>query len=69
MPVAMGLVEGEFLTVLARKEFDAPQWIIATLIAAPMFSNLSSFSWARIAVGRKRVPIIVRLVLEQAYFE
>lgn len=62
MPVALGLIEGDFLAVLAKEGFDAPKWIIATLIAAPIFSNLSSFLWARIAVGRPRVPMIVALM-------
>lgn len=61
MPVAIGLMEGGFIGVVAAKAFDAPAWVIAVTSAAPMFGNLSSFVWNRIAAGRPKVPMALAL--------
>lgn len=57
MPVAVSLMEGGFVAVVAAKAFEAPPWVIAVISAAPMFGNLSSFFWNRIAAGRPKVPM------------
>ena len=61
MPVAIGLMEGGFAAVVAAKAFDAPAWIIAVVSAAPMFGNLSSLLWSRLAAGRPKVALVLAL--------
>jgi len=59
LPVCYALMEGGFVGVIADKVYDAhPAWI-ALATAAPMFGNLSSVLWARLA---ERVSV-VRLLL------
>lgn len=53
-PFAVSMIEGSVTGILAKKAFtDTPDWIIATLAAAPAFSNMSSVIWARMARGQK----------------
>lgn len=56
--VALALAEGGVVGVLAKKAFDVPPMLFATIMAAPMFANLTSFVWARLARGRRKVPTI-----------
>ncbi len=60
-PIAAALMEGGFVGVVADKIFHAHPGVIAVISAAPMFGNLSSFVWARLAQGRRKVPFIVGL--------
>lgn len=60
-PIALSLVEGGVMGVLSRKVFDVPQMLFATIVAAPMFANLTSFAWARLARGRRKVRFITGL--------
>jgi MFS family permease len=62
-PVAMALMEVGFVGVLADKLYHVHPSVLALISAAPMFGNLSSFLWARLAHGRPKVPILVRLQL------
>lgn len=57
-PVAMALVEGGVIGVLAQKAFDVPPYLYATIMAAPMFANLTSFLWAYLAKGKPKVRFI-----------
>lgn len=57
-PVAVAMVEGGVIGVLAKKAFAVNDAVFATLMAAPMFANLTSFLWARLARGRRKVPFI-----------
>ncbi len=61
LPMATSLMEGGFVAVVAAKTFNAEPWVIAVISAAPMFGNLSSFFWTRIATGRPKVPMVVVL--------
>ncbi len=61
LPVALSLIEGGFAAVVAAKTFDVPPWLLAVISASPMFGNLSSFVWNRIASARSKVPMIVTL--------
>ena len=61
MPVAVGLVEGSVVGVLARKTFEVGPVQFATIMAAPMFANVTSFFWAHLARGRKKIPFITGL--------
>ena len=54
-------MEGGFVSVVAAKAFDVEPWVIAVISASPMFGNLSSFFWTRIATGRSKVPMVVTL--------
>ena len=60
-PVALALIEGGVVGVLARKAFDAPPWMFAAIMAAPMFANMTSFFWTWLARGRKKIPMITSL--------
>jgi len=61
LPVALSLMEGGFVSVVAAKAFDVPPWVIAVISAAPMFGNLSSYFWNQIAAARPKVPILTIL--------
>ncbi|HTO68233.1 MAG TPA: MFS transporter [Myxococcota bacterium] len=50
------LMEGGFVGVIADKLFHVHPAVLALVTAAPMFGNLSSSLWARLAHGRRRVP-------------
>jgi MFS family permease len=61
LPVCYALMEGGFVGVIADKVFHAhPAWI-ALATAAPMFGNLSSVFWARLAERVPTVPLLVAL--------
>ena len=62
-PVASALMEGGFVGVLADKIYHVHPSVLALISAAPMLGNLSSFLWVRLAHGRPKVPILVRLQL------
>lgn len=61
MPVAMSMVEGAVAAVLAEKVFGVGQFAFATIMAAPMFANLTSMGWSRLSRGRDKVRFIVAL--------
>ncbi len=61
LPLATSLMEGGFVSVVAAKAFNVEPWVIAVISAAPMFGNLSSFFWTRLASGRSKVPMMVTL--------
>ena len=61
LPMATSLMEGGYVAVVAAKAFDVEPWVIAIISAAPMFGNLSSFLWSRIAAGRPKVPLVLGL--------
>jgi len=58
LPLVLALVEGGVAGVLALKAFDAGPYVVAIISAAPMFGNLSSFLWARLARGRRKVRLV-----------
>ena len=58
LPMALSLMEGGFVAVVAAKTFDVQPWVIAVISAAPMFGNLSSFMWNRIAAARPKIPMV-----------
>jgi MFS family permease len=61
LPVAFALMEGGFVGVIADKVYHVPPWVLALITAAPMFGNLSSTLWGRLANARMKVPVIVAL--------
>ncbi|MCC6907787.1 MAG: hypothetical protein IT430_07600 [Phycisphaerales bacterium] len=63
-PVTAAMFEGAVTGILAKKAFDdTPDWIIATLAAAPAFCNMSSLIWARLANGRRTLHNLLMLQL------
>lgn len=61
LPLCMALMEGGFVGVIADKVYHAhPAWI-AFATAAPMFANLSSVLWARLAERVQPVRMLVAL--------
>jgi hypothetical protein len=61
MPLVMALIEGGVAGVIAKKVFDVGDWTVAVITAAPMFANLTSFIWAHLARGRRKVRFITAL--------
>jgi MFS family permease len=61
LPLALSLMEGGFVSVVAAKAFDVPPWVIAVISAAPMFGNLSSYFWNQLAAARPKVPMVSTL--------
>jgi MFS family permease len=61
LPIAVSMMEGGFVAVVAAKTFDVPAWVLAVISASPMFGNLSSFVWNRIGSARPKVPMVVTL--------
>ncbi|MAE63092.1 MAG: hypothetical protein CMJ18_02365 [Phycisphaeraceae bacterium] len=57
-PVAISLIEGTVIGVLAKKTFHVGPWMFATLMAVPMLANVSSYLWARALRGRRKVRSI-----------
>ena len=55
LPVAFTLLEGGIVGVIAAKIYQVSPLVLAIITAAPMFGNLSSFFWSRIANARTKV--------------
>jgi hypothetical protein len=53
-PVAVAMLEGGVVGVLAKLVFDVSSFGFATIMAAPMFANLTSLVWAKLAHGRRK---------------
>jgi len=61
-PVSLALLEGAVISVLAKTIFGVSDFAFATIVAAPMFANLTSTFWARLARKRLRVPFTCGLM-------
>ncbi len=55
LPVAFTLLEGGIVGVIAAKIYQVPPFVLAVITAAPMFGNLSSYFWSRMANARTKV--------------
>ena len=55
LPVAFTLLEGGIVGVIAAKIYHVPPLVLAVITAAPMFGNLSSYFWNRLANARTKV--------------
>ncbi|MCK4873901.1 MAG: hypothetical protein KAS72_14365 [Phycisphaerales bacterium] len=58
MPVALSMLEGGILGVIAKKAFDAPDLAIAFITAGPAMANMTSFLWTHAIRGRNRVRAV-----------
>ena len=54
LKMAMAMLESGVISVLAKKMFDVNEFQLATIMAAPIFANLTSFMWASLAPRRSR---------------
>jgi MFS family permease len=61
LPICYALMEGGFVGVIADKVYHAHPALIALATAAPMFGNLSSVWWARLAERVRTVPLLLGL--------
>ncbi len=55
LPVAFTLLEGGIVGVIAAKIYQVSPFVLAVITAAPMFGNLSSYFWSRLANARTKV--------------
>ena len=62
VPFALALVEGGVVAVLAKNVFGVGNLGFATIVAAPMFANLTSLLWTRVARGRPKVRVTTWLM-------
>ena len=51
-PMAVAMLEAGVIGVLAKKTFQVSEFELATIMAAPIFANLTSFMWAMLARSR-----------------
>lgn len=61
VPVALAMLEGGFVGVIADKIYDVPAGVLALLASAAFIGNLSSYFWTKIANARAKVPVVVGL--------
>ncbi|MEM1353363.1 MAG: MFS transporter [Planctomycetota bacterium] len=57
-PVPLAMIEGAVVSVIAALLFEARPIELATILAAPMFANLTSGFWARLSRGRRKAPML-----------
>lgn len=62
MPVAIALLEGGVVGVLAKTIFDVNNFGFAMISAAPMFANLTSLLWTRWSRGRGKASFVAGLM-------
>lgn len=62
--VALTVIEGSIISVIAKNAFEDAvpvrklNFIVALLMAAPEFANITSFAWAAAAHGRSKIRFI-----------
>jgi hypothetical protein len=54
MPVAIAMIEGGIVGVLSKTIFQVSDLGFAAIYAAPMFANLTSLLWTRLAKGKAK---------------
>jgi hypothetical protein len=63
-PVALAAMEGGVVGVMVKSAYAgvvpdrALNYVVGLLVAAPEFANLTSFLWAAVGHGRRKVPLI-----------
>ncbi len=60
-PLAVAMLEGGVIGVLAKKAFHVSELALATILAAPMFAHLTSVLWSHAARGRPKIALISRV--------
>lgn len=68
-PIAVTMIEGAVTGLIAKKAFsNTPGWVLATLTAAPVVSNVTSSIWTGLANGRLTVRSLNVLQLAVLFF-
>jgi MFS family permease len=62
IPIVSALTEGGFVGVIADKVYRVHPGLLALIVAAPMLGQLASVAFARIAAGRRKVPLVTSLM-------
>lgn len=58
-PFVVCMVEGSVTGVIAKKSFpNTPGWVLATVTAAPVVSNVTSSMWTRLADGARTIKAL-----------
>ncbi|MEM9415854.1 MAG: hypothetical protein AAGA29_10305 [Planctomycetota bacterium] len=63
LPFATALIEGSVISVLAKLHFEVGDLGFATIVAAPMFANITSGLWARGVRGLPKAPTLAVIQL------
>ncbi len=69
LPWAIAATEGSVIGFIVRKLFDGVvneqhlNYAVGALIAAPALANITSFLWAMLANGKRKIPFITALQL------
>ena len=58
LPCATALIEGAVVSILAKLHFNVTDVQFATIIAAPMFANITSGLWAKLLRGRPKAAML-----------
>lgn len=58
-PLAICMIEGSVVGILARRAFDIGPFAFALIMASPMLAHFTSFFWSRMARGKPKVAAIV----------
>jgi len=58
-----GMFEGTVSSIIAAKTFDAGPWLIAVVVASPMFANLLGLYWGALATGRRKLPLFISFAM------
>ncbi|MEX2215499.1 MAG: MFS transporter, partial [Phycisphaeraceae bacterium] len=62
-PAVLAMIEGGVVGIIAVKVFNVSAMVFAAIVASSNFANLTSFLWARLARGRRKVASIVSMML------
>ena len=62
VPFALAMLEAGVIGSVAKFSFGIHEFGVALLVAAPMFANVTSFMWASLAVGRRKVRLITGIM-------
>ena len=58
-PIAISMVEGSVIGILARRAFEVGPYAFALIMASPMLAHFTSIFWAKLARGKPKVTAIV----------
>lgn len=57
--VFVGVIEGQFASVVVSKSFNAGNTLIAFATAGPFAANILSLAWGLLSVGRPKIRLVV----------
>ncbi|MBL4702005.1 MAG: hypothetical protein JKX85_12180 [Phycisphaeraceae bacterium] len=62
-PIAISMVEGSVIGILARRAFEVGPYAFALIMASPMLAHFTSIFWAKLARGKPKITAIVLIKL------